>query len=77
MYQLDGVDELPAELTALNYFKYIIPYAFKQNESISTTSNVIDELLSDLLTGIDNKDKFAQIAGVKFESYPDGHERVC
>ena len=76
MYQLDGIDELPNELQALNYFKAIVPYAFKQNESISTTTNVIDELIADLLTGIDNKDKFAQVAGIQFEKYPDGSPRV-
>lgn len=76
MYQLDGIDELPNELQALNYFKAIVPYAFKQNESISTTTNVIDELIADLLTGIDNKDKFAQVAGIKFEKYHDGYPRV-
>ena len=78
MFQLDGIDidELPYELQALNYFKAIVPYAFQKIESISTTSNVIDELLADLLTGIDNKDKFAQLAGVKFGNHPDGHPRV-
>ena len=78
IYQLDGmdIDDLPYELHALNYFKAIVPYAFQKIESISTTSNVIDELLADVLTGIDNKDKFAQLAGVKFGNHPDGHPRV-
>ena len=76
MYQLDGIEDLPYELQALNFYKAIVPYAFQQIESISTTSNVIDELLADLLTGIDNKDKFAQVAGIKFEKYHDGYPRV-
>ena len=77
MSQSFGIEDLPNELQALNYFKAIIPYAFQQMESISTTSNVINELVADLLTGIDNKDRFAQLAGVKFGNYLDGHLRVC
>ena len=79
MYKLDGVDieDVPDELLALRYFKNIVPYAFKQIKSISATTNAIDELLSDLLTGIYKMDKFAQMTGIKFEKYPDGHPRVC
>ena len=76
-HQLVGSQELPFELDALNYFKAIVPFAFKQIQSISSTSTVIDELLADLLTGIDNKDKLAQLAGIRFENYLASNMRVC
>ena len=72
-----GSQELPFELDALNYFKAIVPFAFKQIQSISSTSTVIDELLADLLTGIDSKDKLAQLAGIRFENYLASNMRVC
>ena len=70
------VDDLPEEILALKFFKSIVPYAFKQNESISTTTKVIDELLAKLLTGIDNKNKISLLAGITFTNSPDGHPRV-
>ena len=70
------VDDLPQKIQALEYFKSIVPYAFKQNESISITTKVIDELLANLLTGIDNKQKISLLAGITFPNPPDGHPRV-
>ena len=70
------VDYLPGEIWALKYFTYIVPYAFKQNESISTSTKLIDELLAKLLTGIDNKDKISQVAGIRFKNFADDKPRV-
>ena len=70
------VDDLPKKIQALEFFKSIVPYAFKQNESISITTKLIDELLAKLLTGIDNKDKISQLAGITFTNSHDGQPRV-
>ena len=67
---------MPERILALEFFKSIVPYAFKQNESITVTTKVIDKLLANLITGIDNKNKISYLAGITFTNYPDGHPRV-
>ena len=76
--QLKGadVDDMPEKLVALKFFKSIVPYAFKQNESVSVTTKVIDEVLANLLIGIDSKIKISLLAGITFTNSPDGLPRV-
>ena len=74
---LGSSEELPQELLALKFFKAIVPYAFQQLTNITTSTEIIDRTLADLLTGIENQDKFAQLSGIKFRTYPFTLTRVC
>ena len=74
----NSLDELPNGLRELNFFKWIVPYAFKQDEDINARSQKIDDVLSNMLTGIENQDTLARLAAVTFQNYLDNnHERVC
>ena len=70
-------EEIPEELLALKYFGTIVPYAFQQLTNITTSTKIIEKTLADLLIGIENQDKLAQLSGIKFKTYPFTFTRVC
>ena len=68
---------MPEELQELNFFKTIVPYAFRYVEDINVATEMVDNVLANMLIGLENKDKLAEIGGVKFQNYEDVNKRVC
>ena len=68
---------MPDELQELNFFKTIVPYAFRHVENIKAATEMVDDALANMLIGLDNQGKLAQIGGIKFQNYNDNNKRVC
>ena len=69
---------MPIELRELNFFKTIVPYAFRHVENINTATEMIDNALANMLIGLENQDHLSQIGGIKFQIYePPLNTRVC
>ena len=69
---------MPEELQELTFFKTIIPYAFRKFEDIDAATEVVNNALANMLIGIDNKDKLAEIGGITFQTYDEKvKKRVC
>ena len=68
---------MPEELRELNFFKTIVPYAFRQVEDINVATEMVDNALANMLVGIENKNQLAEIGGIEFKNYDDVNKRVC
>ena len=67
---------LPMEIQGLEYFKILIPYAFRQSKGIEAATKEIDDALADRLIGIDNDDKLIELSGIKFQTIVFNNLRV-
>ena len=63
---------LPLELYGLGFFKNIVPYAFRQ-ETMQNVTNALDEVIIDMLRGINSQQKLLKLAGINLLSDP----KVC
>ena len=77
LYNLEDLNKVPEELQELNFFKTIVPYAFRYVEDINVATEMVDNVLANMLIGLENTDKLAEIGGVKFQNYEDVNKRVC
>ena len=67
---------LPMEIQGLEYFKILIPYAFRQSKGIEAASKEIDDALAERLTGIQNDNRMIELSGIKFQHYDFNNFRV-
>ena len=74
---MEDLKNVPAELHGLNNYKIIVPYAFRHVENINAATEMVDIALSNMLIGLENPDKLAQIGGIMFKNYNDNSKRVC
>ena len=67
----DTFNTLPMDIQGLEYYKVIIPYAFREAKGIEAATKDIDDALADRLIGIENDDKLIELSGIKFVGHYD------
>ena len=73
---LNDTSTLPQGFQGLQYFKIIIPYAFKHSRGIEAATKQIDDALGDMLIGRNTHDLLLEVAGIKFRTYGFNRLRV-